>query len=327
MSNPPSRGSYGRPPHQQPQTRTAQQAPKQPDPLQPRADQPPAKRTAGSSLVRRFAVKFGIEPERMLETLKATAFRQRGKNGGPPPEITNEQMVALLTVAERYDLDPFVKQIYAFPNKAGGIEPIVPIDGWIKIIQNHPQFKDMEIYYPGEGAEMPYQWIGCRIWRKDRELPIDIREFLIECRQNTDPWNEMPTRMLRHKSIIQCGRVAFGLSGIYDPDEGARVNEAIDRGEPIDVTPRRTKPATEAPRALPAEPSQPSVPGADAPVDPATGVVLATPEQLVHIRQLLDKNGVPEGGVCEKFDLGILEDLPFDQVAGVVAWINEVAHG
>lgn len=321
MSNPPPRGQYGRPPQQQAQTRTAQQGPKQPDPLQPRADQPPAKRTAGSSLVRRFAVKFGIEPERMLETLKATAFRQRGKNGGPPPEITNEQMVALLTVAERYNLDPFVKQIYAFPNKAGGIEPIVPIDGWLKIINEHPQFKDMEIYYP-EGGEMPYSWIGCRIWRKDRDLPTDIREFLIECRQNTDPWNEMPTRMLRHKAIIQCGRVAFSLSGIYDPDEGARINEAIDRGEPIDVTPRHTKPATEPPKALP-DPTPP----AGAPVDPATGVVRATTDQLVHIRRLCDQTGVTENGVCEKFDLGVLEDLPFDQVAGVVAWINEVANG
>lgn len=30
----------------------------------------------------------------------------------------------------------------------------------------------------------------------------------------------MPHRMLRHKSLIQAGRVAFGLSGIYDEDEG-----------------------------------------------------------------------------------------------------------
>ena len=60
-------------------------------------------RSGRPSLLMRFAARYGIEETKMLDTLKATAFRQRGKNGGPPPEITNEQMVALLTVAERYD--------------------------------------------------------------------------------------------------------------------------------------------------------------------------------------------------------------------------------
>jgi hypothetical protein len=68
------------------------------------------------------------------------------------------------------------------------------------------------------------------------------------------------------------------------------------------------------------------VPPADAPVD-EDGVVLATDEQLTHIRQRLDKTGVRENDVCEHFDLGILEDLLFDKVANVVAWIDQVAQG
>ena len=34
--------------------------------------------------------------------------------------------------------------------------------------------------------------------------------------------------MLRHKALIQAARYAFGLGGIYDPDEGERIKEMID---------------------------------------------------------------------------------------------------
>jgi hypothetical protein len=47
-----------------------------------------------------------------------------------------------------------------------------------------------------------------------------------ECARNTEPWIKWPARMLRHKALIQCARVAFGLAGIYDPDEAERIAEA-----------------------------------------------------------------------------------------------------
>ncbi len=35
----------------------------------------------------------------------------------------------------------------------------------------------------------------------------------------------MPQRMLRHKAMIQCARIAFGYGGIYDQDEGEKILE------------------------------------------------------------------------------------------------------
>jgi RecT family len=89
-------------------------------------------------LVKNMAAKFEIEPARMLQTLKATVFRIKAKGDKPAPEISNEQLIMLMAVAKKYDLDPFTKEIYAFPSD-GGISAIVPIDGWAKIINNHPQ--------------------------------------------------------------------------------------------------------------------------------------------------------------------------------------------
>ncbi|WP_414836262.1 recombinase RecT, partial [Escherichia coli] len=41
----------------------------------------------------------------------------------------------------------------------------------------------------------------------------------------TGPWQSHPKRMLRHKAMIQCARLAFGFAGIYDKDEAERIVE------------------------------------------------------------------------------------------------------
>jgi hypothetical protein len=35
--------------------------------------------------------------------------------------------------------------------------------------------------------------------------------------------------MLRHKSMIQCARLAFGFTGIYEPDEAERILESTSK--------------------------------------------------------------------------------------------------
>ena len=47
-----------------------------------------------------------------------------------------------------------------------------------------------------------------------------------ECKKNGGgPWQSHPKRMLRHKALIQCARLAFGYGGIYDQDEAERIVE------------------------------------------------------------------------------------------------------
>lgn len=50
----------------------------------------------------------------------------------------DDQLTALLIVANQYSLNPWTKEIYAFPDKNNGIVPIVGIDGWSRILNNHP---------------------------------------------------------------------------------------------------------------------------------------------------------------------------------------------
>src|SRR3546814_14896203 len=70
----------------------------------------------------------------LTETLKATAFKG---------QVSDAQMTALLIVANQYALNPWTKEIYAFPDKNNGIVPVVGVDGWARIINSHQQFDGM----------------------------------------------------------------------------------------------------------------------------------------------------------------------------------------
>ena len=144
--------------------------------------------------------------------------------------------MALLVVADQYNLNPFTKEIYAFPDKQNGIVPIVGIDGWSRIINENHQFDGMEFTQSANMMDMPNakpapEWIECIIYRKDRDHPIKVREYLDEVYRPpfkagmSGPWQTHTKRMLRHKTMIQAARIAFGYTGVYDPDEGERIIE------------------------------------------------------------------------------------------------------
>lgn len=177
------------------------------------------------SLMATFASKFGVEPEKMSKTLKATAFKQ-----AEGQEITNEQMMALVVVANEHNLNPWTSEIYAFPSN-GGVVPIVGVDGWARIINQHPEFDGMHFDAPEAPNGVP-EWMECTIYRKDRSHPIVVREYFAEVTRPTKPWKSHPRRMLRHKTMIQCARLAFSFTGIYDQDEGERIveGEVVSRG-------------------------------------------------------------------------------------------------
>ena len=196
------------------------------------------------SLVSRFADRYHIEPAKLMDTLKATAFRQRGDT-----IVTNEQMAALLIVADQYKLNPFTKEIYAFSDK-GAIVPVVGVDGWSRIINEHPCFNGMEFNYSEEivtptGGKPCPEWCEVVIYRKDRDKPTIVREYLDEVYQAprgkdggyAGPWQSHTKRFLRHKTLIQGARIAFGFAGIYDEDEASRI---VDANRVVDVTPKPT---------------------------------------------------------------------------------------
>jgi len=168
-----------------------------------------------------MAGKFSVEPIKLLDTLRATLM----------PKATNEELLAFVVTANQYDLNPFTKEIYAFPGRSGGITPVVSVDGWIKLMNRHPQFDGIQ-FRTDDVDGKPFS-VTATIYLKDRSRLVEITEFFSECNRSTEPWKVNPRRMLRHKALIQCARVAFGFSGIVDDEE------AVPPQVQVNVTPSR----------------------------------------------------------------------------------------
>ena len=169
------------------------------------------------SLVQQLGSKFKIESSDLETTLAATAFKLPGGK-----KVSPEQMRALLIIADQYGLNPFAREIYAFPDSFGGVVPVVGVDGWSRIINENSQFDGMEFRQDKDSCT-------CIIYRKDRSHPTSVTEYTAECSRSTAPWKSHPKRMMRHKSLIQCARLAFGLVGIFDPDEAERIVEQTEK--------------------------------------------------------------------------------------------------
>lgn len=117
------------------------------------------------ALISKFAMKFGVDQNQLAGILKSTCFKLPQKKGEAPAEVSNEQMAALLIVADQYGLNPFTKEIYAFPDKGKGIVPIVGVDGWTRIMNEHPQFDGIEFVYSDETMAVDEDAKPCQIGR------------------------------------------------------------------------------------------------------------------------------------------------------------------
>lgn len=168
-----------------------------------------------------LAQRLDIPTAVMARTLDDVVFAAAKMNA--------QEKVSFLLTCNEHRLNPITKEIYPFKAQSGAIVPVVAIDGWLRIMNEHPQFDGIEYKYAEEDLDMDGKhkpcpaYIDAIITRKDRSKPIVVREYLDECYQEprgqnsfAGPWQNFTKRMLRWKATIQCARVAFGFSGISD---------------------------------------------------------------------------------------------------------------
>jgi hypothetical protein len=125
--------------------------------------------------------------------------------------ITPYTQIQLLRLASKYQLDPLSDEINLLETKEGYL-PFITIDGWAKLINQHPQYAGMSLRDSTELIDGIPTWMECTIYRNDRILPIVIKEYFEEVRTDHSSWQQMPRRMLRHRVIQQCARLALGVS-------------------------------------------------------------------------------------------------------------------
>jgi phage recombination protein Bet len=161
---------------------------------------------------------------------------------------TQADLDRLLMLSERLGLDPLNNEIYAVEatqdaGKKTRILFVVGLDGWLKIINSHPQFDGMRFTESEPGDDELPLYMECTIFRKDRRVATSVREYMHEAHTNQGAWLTHPRRMLRHKAMVQCARACFGLGGLYEPDEAERVSAAMRVGlgkGPLSMGPSRS---------------------------------------------------------------------------------------
>jgi hypothetical protein len=113
-----------------------------------------------------------------------------------------------------WHLDPLKEEIGFTQYEDGNWQVFISIDGCSRLLNEHSQFNGLVFNQADTLVEGIPEWIECSIYRRDRILPITIREYFVEVCNSHELWQKMPRRMLRHRALQQCVRLAVGCSSL-----------------------------------------------------------------------------------------------------------------
>ena len=128
------------------------------------------------------------------------------------PQLSETTQESCLRLIAEYRLNPRADEIDLVQFEEGRWQVFITVNGWAKLINAHPAFCGIEFSEASELEEGVPIWMGCTIYRTDRIKPIVIREYFTEMKTEHAAWQQMPRRMLRHRAMQQCARLAFGIT-------------------------------------------------------------------------------------------------------------------
>jgi len=124
-------------------------------------------------------------------------------------EVPAKAILVLLRSMQSLHLDPLCEEIGLTQYEDGQWQVFITIEGCSKLLNQHPQFNGLVFNQADTLIDGVPEWIECSIYRKDREVPTTVREYLTEVRGENAIWQKMPRRMLRHRALQQCVRLAI----------------------------------------------------------------------------------------------------------------------
>ena len=174
-------------------------------------------------LTKDAAKTLQINPQELLDWLDASFA----------PEAAQ---LHLLRLAKRLALNPVLGHIDWDHHPDHEFEVFIPIDGWIHLIHREPSFRGIAFSQSTELEHGIPIWMECSIVRTNLAKPITVREYFAELKTDHPIWEQMPRRMMRHKTLQQCARLAFGIhlpehqdhTSTKSPMESSRATKRID---------------------------------------------------------------------------------------------------
>ena len=127
-------------------------------------------------------------------------------------DVPAKTILTLLRSMQSLHLDPLCEEIGLTQYDDGQWQIFITIEGCSKLLNQHPQFNGLEFNQADTLIDGVPEWIECSIYRKDRTVPTTVREYLMEVRGENPIWQKMPRRMLRHRALQQCVRLAIAVA-------------------------------------------------------------------------------------------------------------------
>ncbi|WP_107776052.1 phage recombination protein Bet [Campylobacter concisus] len=158
-----------------------------------------------------------------------------------PPNATDMDMIYCMKVAETFNLNPILKQIYFVERvtningqRTSKIEPLAGRDSFLTLAHRSGKFAGIEsecgikqkaVLQDGEWMNKNELVATARVYRTDNERPFCAEVSYGEYVQRTGKgeitkfWREKPETMLKKVAESQALRKAFDISGLYSVDE------------------------------------------------------------------------------------------------------------
>ena len=124
-------------------------------------------------------------------------------------DVPAKTILTILRSMQNLHLDPLCDEIGFTQYDDGQWQVFITIEGCSKLLNQHPQFNGLAFNQADTLIDGVPEWIECSIYRKDRTVPTTVREYLLEVRGDNPIWQKMPRRMLRHRALQQCVRLAI----------------------------------------------------------------------------------------------------------------------
>jgi hypothetical protein len=119
-------------------------------------------------------------------------------------------LLKLLRIARERHLDPLKEEVALALYDDCHWQAHITVEGYSKLLNHHPAFDGIAFTQSEETTNGIPIWMECTIYRKDRTHPIIVREYFEEVKGEQAIWQKMPIRMLRHRVMQQCARLAVG---------------------------------------------------------------------------------------------------------------------
>ena len=185
------------------------------------------------------------------------------------PGLNDHQVKQFLAVSMAFGLNPWKKEVYAvtYNNRDGGktMSIVTGYEVYLKRAEMNPNYDGYETEWRGEFVRGKSTKSGkngnysvdalvpkdgdvsciCRVFRKDRKVPVMCEVFFSEYDQGNSMWQSKPRVMLEKVAIARAFRLAFPVEfgGMpyesaelspeqgLDPEKEIKIEEAVERAE------------------------------------------------------------------------------------------------